>query len=190
MSVEGVKRVAIVRIQRQPEVDTLWQVGIRQEMPPEGNQVGISFLYDFLGRSGFKAPGCDDFPFEYLSEPCRRNRILTLCGDYVSSYSRFDDVQIGQTELIQFLCDIIEQCVRITIGHAIPPAARRDADGHTITAPHRNHSFNHLKQEAGPIVDRTAIHISWPVDAILQKLIRQIAITRVKLNAIESGGFG
>jgi hypothetical protein len=47
-----------------------------------------------------------------------------------------------------------------------------------------------LKDEAGPIFDRTAIHISSPVDAILQKLIRQVAVTSVKLNAIESSGFG
>src|SRR6266852_2541022 len=155
-------------------------------MPAEGNQVGVSFLYDFLGRSGFEAPGCDDSPFEYLSEPCRRNRILTLCGDYVSSYSRFDDVQIGQTELIQFLYDIVEQCVWITIGHAIPSASRRNADSHAVTAPYRNHCFNHFKQEARPILERTAITIGAPVDAILQKLIRQVAVTRVKLNAIKS----
>ena len=65
-------------------------------MPPESNQIGISFLYDLLGRSGFEAPGCDDFPFEFLSEPCRRNRILTLCDDYVSSCPRFDDVQMAR----------------------------------------------------------------------------------------------
>src|ERR1700688_5051527 len=47
-------------------------------MPPEGNQVGISVLYDFLSRSGFKASGCDDCSFEYLSESCRCNRILPL----------------------------------------------------------------------------------------------------------------
>jgi hypothetical protein len=82
LSVEGVERVAIVRIQRQPEPDTLWQVGIRQEMPPEGNHGGVSVFYDFLSRSGFKAPGCDDFPFESLSEPCRRNHILTLCWQF------------------------------------------------------------------------------------------------------------
>src|ERR1700676_928897 len=159
-------------------------------MPPERNQVGISVLYDFLSRSGFKATGCDDFPLEYLSVPCRCNRILTLCDDYISSYPRLDDVQIGQTEPIQFLCDIVEQCLRITIGHAIPPAARRDADSHAVTVPHRSQCLNHLKQEAGPIFERTAIHIGSPVDTILQKLIRQIAVTRVKLNAIKSGGFG
>src|ERR1700693_3258788 len=159
-------------------------------MASETNQIGILFLNSFLARSGLEAPGCDDFPFEYPSAPCRRNRILTLCGDYVSSYPRFDDVQIDQTELIQFLYDIVEQCVRITIGHAIPPSARRDADGHAITAPHRNQCFHHLKEEAGAIFDRTAIHISSPVDAILQKLIRQVAVTSVKLNAIESSGFG
>src|SRR5216684_8695618 len=159
-------------------------------MPAEGNHVCISFLYDFLSRSGFKAPGCDDFPIEYLSEPCRRNRILTLCDDYVSSYPRLDDVQIGQTELIQFLCHIVEQFLWITIRHAIPPAARRDADSHAVTAPHRHQCFHHLKEEAGAIFDRTAITISSAVDAILQKLIRQVAVTSVKLNAIESSGFG
>src|SRR5271170_6322486 len=138
-------------------------------MSPESNQVGIAVLDDFLSRSGFKATSCNDFSFEYLSKPRRRNCILTLCRDYVSSYPRLDDVQIGQTELIQFVCDIVEQCVWITIGHAIPPAARRDADGHAITAPHRNQCFHHLKQEARPILERTAINIGSLVDAILQK---------------------
>src|SRR6266436_3439652 len=159
-------------------------------MPPEGNQIGISFLYDFLGRIGFEPSGGDDFSFEYLSQPCRGNRILPLCDDYVSSYPRLDDVQIGQAELIQFLRDIVEQSLWITIGHAIPPAARRDTASHAGTAPHRNHRFNHLKQEARPIFERTAITIGSPVDAILQKLIRQVAVTRVKLNAIKPGGFG
>jgi hypothetical protein len=29
MGVEGIERIAIVGIQRQPELDTLWQIGIR-----------------------------------------------------------------------------------------------------------------------------------------------------------------
>src|SRR5258708_1438431 len=136
-------------------------------MPAEGTQFSTPFLSDFLSLSGFKAPGCDDFPIEYFWEAFRRNRILTLWDDYVSSYPRLDDVQIGQTEPIQFLCDIVEQCLWITIRHAIPPAARRDADSHAVTAPHRSQCFNHLKQETGPIFERTAIHIGSPVDAIL-----------------------
>ena len=36
-SVESVKRVTIVSIQRQPEPDALWQVGISDEMPSEGH---------------------------------------------------------------------------------------------------------------------------------------------------------
>jgi hypothetical protein len=125
VGVEGIERVAIVRIQRPSEPDTLWQVGIRQEMPPEGNQVGTPILYDFLSRSGFEAPGCDDCPLEDLSEPCRRNRILMLRDDYVSSYlrlddvqTRLDDVQIGQTEPIQFLRDTSRSRARpsVTVG--------------------------------------------------------------------------
>jgi hypothetical protein len=47
-----------------------------------------------------------------------------------------------------------------------------------------------LKQEARPILKGTAITIGTPVNAILQKLIRQVAVTRVKLNAIKSRGRG
>jgi hypothetical protein len=46
-----------------------------------------------------------------------------------------------------------------------------------------------LKQEAGPIFDATTIGIGALVDAVLQKLIRQVAVTRVKLNAIKTSGF-
>jgi hypothetical protein len=69
-------------------------------MPPECNKVGVSVVYDFLSCSGFEASGGDYCPFEYLSEPCRRNLILSLCDDYVSSYPWLDDVQIGETEPI------------------------------------------------------------------------------------------
>ena len=45
-----------------------------------------------------------------------------------------------------------------------------------------------MKQEAGSIFDRTTIHIGSLVDPILQKLIGQVAVTRVKFNAIKTRG--
>src|SRR5580658_1776424 len=58
-----------------------------------------------------------------------------------------------------------------------------------VAAPHRNHCVYHLKQEAGAIFDRTTVHIGSLVDAILQKLIGQVAITSVKFNAIKTRRF-
>ena len=41
-SVESAKSVPVVSIQRQPEPNALWQVGIREEMPPKSDQIRIA----------------------------------------------------------------------------------------------------------------------------------------------------
>ena len=41
-SVESVKSVPVVSIQRQPEPNALWQVGICEEMPPKSDQIRIA----------------------------------------------------------------------------------------------------------------------------------------------------
>ena len=38
----GMVNISIVRIQRQPEPDAPWQVGIREEMPPKSDQIRIA----------------------------------------------------------------------------------------------------------------------------------------------------
>src|SRR5258708_24396438 len=48
-SVESVKRVTIVSVQRQPEPDAPWQVGLREEMPSEGDQTRIARCNTTLG---------------------------------------------------------------------------------------------------------------------------------------------
>ena len=46
-----------------------------------------------------------------------------------------------------------------------------------------------MKQEAGSVLDRTTVHIGPLIDAILQKLIGQVAVTCVKFDAIKTRGF-
>src|SRR5580692_5917006 len=53
-SVESVKRIPVVSIQGQPEPDALWQVGIRDEMPSEGDQIRIALSTSGLGSVRFK----------------------------------------------------------------------------------------------------------------------------------------
>src|SRR6266853_979709 len=188
-SVESVKRVTIVGIQRQPEPDTFWQVGIRDEMPSEGDQIRIALSNSSLGSVRFKTPSRNNPSRENLSQPRGRNVPLALGDQHVPFNAWFDDVQICESKVVQLLCDVVKQRDRITIRYPIPSSAGRDAHRDTVAAPHRNHCFNHLKQEVGSIFDRTTVHIDSLVDAILQKLIGQVAVTSVKLNAVKTRGF-
>src|ERR1700674_2140448 len=188
-SVESVKRDTLIRIQRQPEPNTLWQVGIRAEMPSEGNQIRSALCNSSLGRVRFKTSSRNDLSHEYLSQPRGGNVPLALGDQHVSFDAWFDDVQVSESKVVQLLCDVVKQRDRIAIRYPVPSSAGRDAHRDTVAAPHRNHCFNHLKQEAGSILDRTTVHIGPLIDAILQKLIGQVAVTRVKLNAVKTGGF-
>src|SRR5882762_7093184 len=188
-SVESVKRVTIVRIQRQPEPDAPWQVGIREEMPSEGDQIRIAHCNSSLGSGRFKTSSRNNLSRENLSQPRGRNVPLALGDQHVPFNTWFDDVQVRKTKAIQLFCEVVKQCDRIAIRYPVPSSAGRDAHRDAVAAPHRNQSFNHLKQEAGSIFDRTTVHIASLVDAILQKLIGQVAVGRVKLNAVKTRGF-
>src|SRR6202790_3458540 len=65
-SVESVKRGTIISIQRQPEPDALWQVGIRDEMPSEGDQIRSALSNSSLGSVRFKPPSRNNLSREYL----------------------------------------------------------------------------------------------------------------------------
>src|SRR5260370_39742999 len=92
-SVESVKRVTIVSIQRQPEPDALWQVGIRDEVPSEGNQVRIAVSNSSLSGIRFKTSRRYDLSRENLSQPRGRNGPLTLGDQAVPFYARIDYLQ-------------------------------------------------------------------------------------------------
>src|SRR5712671_6906658 len=82
-SVESVKRVTIIRIQRQPESDALWQVGIRDEMPSERDQIRIALCNSSLGSVRFKTPSRNNLSRENLSQPRGRNVPLAVGDQYV-----------------------------------------------------------------------------------------------------------
>jgi hypothetical protein len=82
-SVESVKRGTIIRIQRQPEPDALWQVGIREEIPSKGHQISIALFNGSLGSVRFKTPSRDNPSREYLSQPRGRNVPLAFGDQHV-----------------------------------------------------------------------------------------------------------
>jgi hypothetical protein len=154
-------------------------------MPSEGHQIRIAISNSCFGSVRFKPPSRNNRSREYLAQPRGRNVPLALVDQHVSFDTWFDDVQVRESKAAQLLGDVIKQSERIAIRYSVPSSAGRDAHRDTVAAPYRNQRFNHLKQEAGSIFDRTTVHIGSLVDAILQKLIGQVTVTRVKLNAIK-----
>src|SRR6266478_5374993 len=158
-------------------------------MPSEGHQIGITLSNSSLGSVWFKSARRNNRSCENLSQSRRGDVPLALGDQHVPLDARLNDVQVSEFKSVQLLCQVVEQRGRIAIRDSIPSSAGRDAHRDMVAAPHRNQRFHHLKQEAGSIFDRTTIHIGSLVDAILQKLIGQVAVTRVKLNAIKTSGF-
>ncbi len=190
MEIEGVERRAIVRVERQPEFDALRQVWIRNEMTPERNQVRVSLFNNRLGAIGFKSTRCDDFPFENLAQLRCRNRRLALCDEHVAFDPRFNDVKIRESEAVQLFCNIIEECGRIAVRHKVPCSTGPNSHGDPIFTPHRYHCFHYFQQETGAVLDRPAIRVGALVAAILQKLIRQIAVGGVKFGPVKARSLG
>src|SRR6266478_7087088 len=108
-SVESVKRVTIIRIQRQPEPDALWQVGIRDEMPSEGDQIRIALSNSSLGSVRFKSARRNNRSRENLSQPRGRNVSLALGDQHVTFDAWLNDVQVREPKAVQLLCDVVKQ---------------------------------------------------------------------------------
>jgi hypothetical protein len=64
VSIEGVERVAVVVVERQSPPDALGQVGVRDEIAPECNQIGVTLLDDRLGATGSKPPAAMILPLK------------------------------------------------------------------------------------------------------------------------------
>src|ERR1700730_9658281 len=96
-SVESVKRGTIISIQRQPEPDALWQVGIREEIPSEGDQIRIAISNSSFASVRFKTPSRDNPSREYLSQPRGRDVPLAFGDQHVPFDTWFDDVQVVQS---------------------------------------------------------------------------------------------
>ncbi len=66
-------------------------------------------------------------PLENFSKLLGRDQPLFRLDRRVALYTRLDDVQIGQVESVQLLCDVCEQSGRIAIVLVVPRAGGRDA---------------------------------------------------------------
>ena len=134
--VESVKSVPVVSIQGQPEPDALWQVGIRDEMPSEGHQIGITISNGSLRSVRLKSASRDSRSRENFSESRCGDVPLALGDQDVTLDARLNNVQVSESKSVQLLCDVIKQSERIAIRDSIPSSAGRDAHRVTRLPPH------------------------------------------------------
>ena len=88
--VSAVERRSIIGVKRKPEFDALWQIGIRDKMTTESNQVGISFLNNRLCALRFETTRGDNLVLEDLAHPSGRNGRQTVFNQHAAFNARLD----------------------------------------------------------------------------------------------------
>jgi len=116
----------------------------------------------------------------------RGNRRQPIGSEFRPNDARFNQVQIGQTKVVQLLGRITEERVRVAVRHRAVGAARAQANSNMAAAPNRCNSFSYLEQETCSVFDRAAVDIRAAVRAVLQELIDQIAVRGVDLHTVET----
>src|SRR6266404_7659066 len=155
-------------------------------MTAERDQVGVAVGHRGLRRIGFKPTRGDDRSVEDFAQLLRGNRTLPFGDQFATLDPRFDDVEIGQLEVVESLGDVAEQSARVAICHAVEGSARRDPDADATGTPDANERLDHLEKEPGAVFDRAAIAVGSLVAVVLKELIDQMAIGSHKLDAVET----
>ncbi len=97
----------------------------------------------------------------------------------------FDHMDIGQLQRRELTQHVLEQRLRIGVDHIVGRRYRRQPDAHPPATDCVGHRLRHLDQQPCAVLDRAAIRIDALVAAGLQKLVDQITIGRMDLDAVE-----
>src|ERR1700733_5189944 len=88
---------------------------------------------------------------------------------------------------------IRKQSRGIAVGDSIPRAPRPKAHGYAVRAAHRGDGAENFRKEAETILEGTSIFVRTMVTSVLEELIHQVSVGRVKLNPFKAriqGAFG
>ena len=96
---------------------------------------------------------------------------------------------VGEFEAIQLMQHMAKRLQRIGIVHVVEDAPRREADSHSISAPHLCHGVGHVQRQPGAVAHGPAVFVGALVCAIAEKLVEQIAIGIMDFYAVETGRF-
>ena len=103
------------------------------------------------------------------------------------SGQRFGDVQKGQPEAIQLLNRVAENSRRVAVVHVAERTGRREPHADALRPPGAHDGLRDLQEKARTILDAAAVAIRALVGPVAEKLINEITIRTVNLDAIKTG---
>src|SRR5262249_24043850 len=98
-----------------------------------------------------------------------------------------DHMEIGETSTRQCRGDPVKQALWIAVGDVVLAVLRRDAQTRTHGANGSSHRVDDLEQEPHTVLDAASISVGALVGAVAQKLVDQISVRAMHLDAVEAG---
>src|SRR5260370_40774466 len=92
-------------------------------MTTKRNQVSVSLFDNRLGGVGLEATRGYNSPFENFPQPLRCDWFLTLDDQHVALDPRLNDVEIGESEPVYLIGNVVEERGRVAIRHGVTCSA-------------------------------------------------------------------
>src|SRR5262245_48817242 len=96
-------------------------------------------------------------------------------------------MEIGETSTGQCRGDPVKQALRIAVSDVVLAVLRRDAQTRTPGANGSSHRVDDFEQEPHTVLDAVSISVGALVGAVAQKLVDQISVRAMHLDAVEAG---
>ena len=161
------------------------EVGIGDERAAERDGVGGAALDGFDRLSSLIISVEDQRTAEDLANGGGDDRHVARSEGAVGPL--FAQVKIGEAARIERGGCGGEQSLGIAVVGALRIAVGRQPDAGTVGADLADHGVDHLGHQADAVFDRAAIGVGAVVGVVAKKLVDQIAVRGVDLDAVEAG---
>ena len=99
-------------------------------------------------------------------------------------------MEIGQAERIELADEVRIERQWLVLATVVGDAKRRQANADPVRPPHLGDGLSNLQHQPTTVLDGAAISVAAAISARLQKLLQQVTVRRMDLDAIEAGFHG
>jgi hypothetical protein len=187
MFVAAPEGFSFVRGKRPAVAQTLGQVRVGREPAGESDEIRVPFVDDFFGLRSIETAGRDDRAGVVLAHEGGRDGLAVFVQCRIALDARIDDVEISNAQAVQSLGEPAKCDARIAVMNVAPLPLGRETQADTVGAENCGQFSKRFEQKARPVLDRSAVCVGSLVGALLEKLVDQVAIGSVQLDAVEAG---